>query len=95
MYQLIKSVGIKVSLPIIVRVDNIGAIFMSKNITTAGRTKHVDVRFKYVNEYVEEGIVKIIFVRSNENDSDIFTKNLGGDLYAKHSRKMVKWADQV
>ena len=68
---------------------------MSKNITTAGCTKHVDVRFKYVNEYVEEGIVKIIFVRSNESNSDIFTKNLGGDLYAKHSRKMVKWADQV
>ena len=94
-YQLIKGVGIKVSLPIVVRVDNVGAIFMSKNITTTGRTKHVDVRFKYVNEYVEEGIVKIVFVRSNENDSDIFTKKLGTDLHGKHSRKMVKWADQV
>ena len=68
---------------------------MSKNITTTKRTKHVDVRFKYVNEYVKEGIVQIIFVRSNKNDSDIFTKNLGTDLCGKHSRKIVKWADQV
>ena len=94
-YQLIKGVGIKVSLPIIVRVDNVGARFMSKNITTTGPTKHVDVRFKYVNEYVEEVIVKIMFVRLSKNDSDICTKNLGTNLYGKHSRKMVKWADQV
>ena len=93
-YQLVESIGIKVSLPIVIRVDNVGAIFMSKNITTTGPTKHVDIRFKYVNEYVDEGIVKIIFVRSNKNDSDIFTKNLGGDLYEKHSSKMVKWADE-
>ena len=47
-YQLVKTIGIKVSLPIIVRMDNIGAIFMSKNITTTGCTKHVDIRFKAI-----------------------------------------------
>lgn len=88
--QLIKSMGIKVKLPIIVRVDNVGAIFMSKNITTSNRTKHVDIRTKYVNEYVEDGILKIIFVKSEDNDSDIMTKNLGGDLYSKHSKKLIK-----
>ena len=51
-------------------------------------TKHVDIRYKYVNEYLEDGTVKIIFVKSAENDSDILTKNLSAELHNKHSRNM-------
>ena len=88
--QLLESMGINVKLPITVRVDNVGAIFMSQNITTTNRTKHVDIRTKYVNEYCEDGILKIIFVKSTENDSDIMTKNLGSDLYSTHANKLIK-----
>ena len=88
--QLLESMQLKVKLPITVRVDNVGAIFMSKNITTSNRTKHVDIRTKYVNEYCEDGKLKIIFVKSADNDSDIMTKNLGGDLHSKHSNKLIK-----
>jgi len=56
-------------------------------------TEYVDIRYKYVNEYVEDGVIKIIFVKSGDNDSDIMTKNLGGDLYSKHSNKLVKERD--
>ena len=56
------------------RVDNIGAIFMASNITTTSCTKHVDIRYKYVNEFVEDEIVKIVFVKSADNGSNILTK---------------------
>ena len=88
--QLLTSMKIHVQHPIIVRVDNVGAIFMAQNVTTTSQTKHVDIRYKFVNEYVEDGIVKIIFVKSKENDADIFTKNLNGELHATHSSKFVK-----
>ena len=87
--QLLESMKIKVKLPVTVRVDNVGAIFMSKNISTSNRTKHVDIRTKYVNEYVEDGIIKIIFVQSGDNDSDIMTKNVNGDLLDKHAGKLI------
>ena len=87
--QLLESMKIKVKLPITVRVDNVGAIFMSKNISTSNRTKHVDIHTKFVNEYMEDGIIKIIFVQSNNNDSDIMTKNVNGDLLDKHARKLL------
>ena len=87
--QLLESMQIEVELPIVVRVDNVGAIFMSDNKTTTSRAKHVDIRTKYVNEYCEDGKIKIIFVKSADNDSDILTKNLGGDLFDKHSTKLV------
>ena len=62
---------------------------MSKNISTSNRTKHVDIRTKYVNEYVEDGIIKIIFIQSGDNDSDIMTKNVNGDLLDKHAGKLI------
>ena len=84
--QLLESLGIKVNLPITVRVDNTEAIFMSKNINTTSGTKHIDVRTKYVNQYCEDGMVKIIFLESANNDADLFTRNLlGQDLHNKHS----------
>jgi len=88
--QLVESMEIQVQLPVIVRVDNVGAVFMAKNITTTGRTKHVDIRTKYVNEYVEDGKIKIIFVKTEDNLADCLTKNLGSLLHTKHSHRMIK-----
>lgn len=58
-----------------VNADNMGAVFMSKNINTMGCNKHIDERMKYVNEYVKDGVLKIVYVKSEKNDADIFTKN--------------------
>ena len=72
MLQLLESLGIKVNLPITVRVDNTGTMFMSNNINTTRSTKHVDVRTKYANQYCEDGVVKIIFVESANNSADFY-----------------------
>ena len=50
--QLLGSMKILVKYPVMARVDNIGAIFMANNITTTSYTKHMNVTYKYVNEYV-------------------------------------------
>ncbi len=49
---------------------------MSKNVTTTSKSKHVDVRTKYINEYVEDGVLKNIFIRSKDNNLDIMTKKI-------------------
>ena len=49
----------------------------------------MDIRTKYVREYVEDGVIKIIFVRTENNDSDILMKNLSSELHGKHSRKLI------
>ena len=87
--QVLSSMGIPVKLPVIVRVDNVGAIFMSENVSTSSRTKHTDTRYHFVREFVEEGFVKIIFVRSEDNTSDPFTKNTPGSIYDKHTAEFV------
>ena len=87
--QLLGSMNILVKYPVMARVDNLGAIFMARNITTTSHTKHMDIKYKHLNEVVEDGIVKIIFVKSPDNDSNILAKNLSAELYKKHSNKMV------
>ncbi len=82
--QVLISMGIPVRLPVICRVDNIGAIFMAENVSTSQRTKHIDTRYHFVREFVEEGFIKIIFVRTKENRSDGFTKNVTGEIYDAH-----------
>ena len=62
---------------------------MASNITTMSCTEHMDIRYKYVNEYMEDRTVKIVFVKSAESDSDILTKNFGAKLHEKHSRIMI------
>ena len=53
------------------------------------RTKHVDVREHYVRQYVEDGLVKIVFVKSEENEADIYTKNIYGTIFKKHAMKSL------
>jgi hypothetical protein len=79
-----ESIGIEVELPVIVNVDNVGAILMAENASATSRTRHVDARYHFVREYVEDGIIKVSFVRSGLNRADGFTKNSSSDIYDKH-----------
>ena len=74
--QPLGSMKIAVECPVMVRVDNVGAIFMESNITTTCHTKHMDIRYKYVNECVDDGVVMIAFAYSVENDSSILSKKV-------------------
>ena len=53
--QLLEAMKIKVKLPVIVRVDNVGAIFMGTNVTTSSPTRHIDCRTKYVRKFKKMG----------------------------------------
>ena len=85
LYQMLRSMEIKVPLPIKVQVDNVGAIWLSYNSSVSERTKHVDLRAHYVRDVIKDQVIEINFVKSAENDSDIMTKNQQGQhyMYAK------------
>ena len=88
--HLIESMGLPIQYPIMVYVDNIGAMFMAENVTTSNRTKHVDTRYHFLREHVEDGIVKIQFVRSGDNDADVLTKNVNSDTFNQHRVKFME-----
>jgi hypothetical protein len=79
-----------VNLRIVVKTENIGAIFMSENALTGFCTQHVDIRFHFVRDFIEDGFIKIEFFRSAKNDSDLLTKNINQELYEKHTKKFLE-----
>ena len=87
--QLLQTMNIKVELPIIVHVDNVGVIWLSNNRTTSDRTKHIDIRTSLVKEYQEDGKIIIKFVKSEDNKADIFTKNTTNTIFQNHQKKLV------
>ena len=74
--QLLRSMKIAAKYPVMVRVENVEAIFMARSNTMTYSTKHVVIRYKYANEYVENRVVKIVFINSADNNSNIFKKKL-------------------
>jgi hypothetical protein len=88
-YYFLCDFHIKINLPIIIKTDNIGAVFMAENSLTGVRTRHVDTRYQFIREFIEDSFVKVEFVRSVENDADIFTKNVSHDFYVKHTKNFL------
>nr|GEV65960.1 hypothetical protein [Tanacetum cinerariifolium] len=52
------------------------AIVISCNPVQHSRTKHIDVRYHFIKEKVEKGIVELFFVRTEYQLVDLFTKAL-------------------
>nr|GFA93297.1 ribonuclease H [Tanacetum cinerariifolium] len=56
--------------------DSKAAIAISCNLVQHSRTKHIDVRYHFIKEKVEKGIVELFFVGTAYQLADLFTKAL-------------------
>jgi hypothetical protein len=68
--------------------DNEGGIFIASNPVQERRTKHIDVRYHYVRDLVEQKRVEIVWVPTDDNIADMFTKNLGHIKFLKFRSKL-------
>ena len=87
--QLLQTMNVEVEFHITVHVDNMGAIWLSNNRTTSDRTKHIYIRTSFVKEYQEDGKIIIKFVKSEDNEADIFTKLTTNVIFQNHQKKLV------
>jgi hypothetical protein len=74
---------------IMIRKDNIGAMFIAKNASPGDRTRHIGSSYHLIREHIEYGFIKIVFVKTDDNDSDLFTKNFNKDTYERHVVKFL------
>ncbi|GKC39726.1 hypothetical protein Tco_1052110 [Tanacetum coccineum] len=57
--------------------DNKSAIALCCNNVQHSRSKHIDIRFHFIKEQVENGVVELYFVNTKYQQVGIFTKALG------------------
>eukprot|EP01082_Thalassiosira_pseudonana_P005580 g5185.t1 g5185 contig19:116136-117317(-) len=56
-YNIIKSLGLKVELPMILEMDNKGAVDLANSWRIGGRTRHIDVRMHFLRELKSQGLL--------------------------------------
>ena len=78
MKNILKSLGLKVKLPILASIDNGRAIDIGNNWSVGHRTCHVEVKQNFLWELKEAGIVGFQWVSTASNEEDMFTKNWWG-----------------
>ena len=69
--------------------DSTGCISMSFNAVHHARTKHMDVRYQYVRERVQEGDLVLKHVRTDDQIADVLTKPLAGSKHKKFTDLML------
>ena len=63
--------------PVKLLMDNMSAIALSRNPVHHDRSKHIDTKFHFIRECIEEGKVEVDHVGTAGQLVDIFTKSLG------------------
>ena len=78
--------------------DNEASVYLSKNKHVSARTKHIDIKSHYIRKHIEENRAIIKPTRSEDNFSDIFTKNTTVSTFKKLSEAILKgfqgWEDK-
>ena len=68
--------------------DNISAINISKNPVQHSRTKHIDIQHHFIRDLVEQEVIKIDYVQTENQIADIFTKPLDFERFTTLRRSL-------
>ena len=59
------------------------AIELAKNPIYHARTKHIDIRYHYVRENVQNGLTKLIWIPTDSQLADGLTKTISNDKWRR------------
>lgn len=69
-------------------IDNKSAIALCKNPVHHSRSKHIDTKFHYTREQIEDGVLEVEHVSTEEQLADILTKALGRNKFVEFRQKI-------
>jgi hypothetical protein len=69
--------------------DNQSTIAVSKNGVKGERTKHVDVKYHFVNDTIERQLVQLQWIPTAEQQADLFTKALAAPVFLRLRKELM------
>ncbi|MCO5594202.1 hypothetical protein L7F22_048227 [Adiantum nelumboides] len=85
--RLVTDLGIKEETPML-HCDSQSAIQLARNSVYHSKTKHVDVKYHFIREMVEDKQVQLVKVHTTDNPTDLLTERLPGESFS-HCRKLL------
>jgi hypothetical protein len=77
----------------IVRIGNVGVIFMAENVSAVVCTRHIDMTYPFIQEFKWDGFIQIAFVRTNKIKR--ITKNVNKETYVKNIVKVWEIGSRI
>lgn len=74
---MLRSLGQEQAKGTVLYCNSNSVITLSKNYVFHKRTKHIDTRFHYIRELVNNGEIVLVHCKTQEQVADILTKPLG------------------
>ena len=71
-----------VQLPIHLHVDNLGAGFIAQNSVNNSRTKHIDIKWHMIRDWIAKKVFELFYIKSCDNRADLLTKALAGPAHS-------------
>ena len=81
--RLLTDIGVPLKGPTVIHEDNQGAIAIARNPVAHARTKHINIRYHFVREGIQNGAVDLKYVPTDEMVADILTKPLPKHRFKK------------
>jgi hypothetical protein len=83
--RVLESIGLRVNKPMMLTIDNKGAVNYANNWSTGGRMRHSVIKLSFLRELKEAGLIEVNWCKSEEMPADLFTKNLSTSQFHTHT----------
>jgi hypothetical protein len=81
--SFLSELSFQVPTPIPIYCDNKSAKDLAYNPVQHERTKHIDIRYHRIREFILDGTITINYVKSADNPADIFTKTVSVSIFKR------------
>jgi len=78
--------------PTMIHCDNQSCIKISANLVFHDRSKHIDIRYHHIRDYVHQRIMLLSYIPIEDQDADILTKALTRSKF-KYHRDRIGFVD--
>jgi hypothetical protein len=87
--HVLESLGHQVETPMVLQMDNKGAVDLINSFSIGGPTCHIDVQQCFLWELKEEKIMVVTWIPGTENEADMFTKNLDDQAFKRYAELLL------
>ena len=87
--EILRDMQVAQVSPTVIMADNQGSMFLAENRAFTKRSKHIEVRFHYVRECIENKKLELQYCPTDKMLADMFTKQLPATIFIPHRNRVL------